>query len=436
MNCHQQHSIFKFNKKGLTIIGLFLILWLAFHVRSSWVLYNVFNPDIGYDGLRYQWIAKNLIDHKGFGYYPNQPSSWRPPGYPFLLYGIYSLLGHSIHLVRLVQAWIGTAICFIIFLLTRKCCRDMAFPNSIALLAAFLYAVNFYSVFVNQILYSELFNSFLILLSIYLFILANEAENRKFYILASLASLTLWYAVLTRPANILFWLWVGSWFLIQNRNDLKRIPKAILIVLFFFAVTVLPWTIRNYHLHKKFLLISSNGGFIFHMAHHPYSEGGFIPEGPTRYTPEQLDQLNGLSEVDRQNKNFQFGLEWIKKNPRRELELIFLKQKRLWTNIENINIFYDTLPHWPFPLLTFHFFLIFALPGLYFASRHIKYFTLPLLYILNHSLVISFIYLYQGSRMRAALLPLLAIFAAIGIIYLGARLFQIMAKRNPLRISA
>ncbi|MDO8581211.1 MAG: glycosyltransferase family 39 protein, partial [Candidatus Omnitrophota bacterium] len=325
-------SFFKLNRAFIIFIALIAILWIASVIRLQWINYaQMMNYSISYDGIRYDWIAGNLLTNQGFGYSPNEPSSWRPPGYPFFLYAVYSLFGHSIYAARIVQGFLGTATCLLLYLLTKKLSQNIRHNEMIALLAAFLYAINYHSIFFTEMLLTELFNSTLTLLAVYLFYLADESKQRKFPIVSFFASLILWYSVLTRPADILFWLWVGIWFLLKNRSNSKKIYQALFAVLLGFCLTVLPWTIRNYALHQKVFLISTNGGFIFFMAHHPHSQGGFIPEGPTRYTPQQEKELSQLNEIGRQRKHYAYGFNWILNHPKEELTLLLIKQKRLWT---------------------------------------------------------------------------------------------------------
>jgi len=415
------------NNKWITLIALILILGLSIYTRVQWISsLSVQDTNIGYDGFLYDRIAKNLIDKNGFGYSPNSPSSWRPPGYPFFLYTAYSIFSDNIFIVRILQCFLGTGICLILFKLSKKVAQN--FPNKtlIALLAALFYAINYHAIIINQFLLSELFTSFLITLSIYFMYMANESKDRVFYIASFLSSLFLWYAILTRPSNILFWFWIGLWFIVENKNNYKRIFSAIVMVIIGFCIIILPWTIRNYVLHKKFLLISSNGGFVFFMSHHPHSKGGFIEDGPHRYTQEQKLMLKNLSEVERDKKHYKFGFDFIKNNLKKELELILLKQKLLWTSRSNPRVFIDFLIPISFPLLTFHFLFVFSIPCLIIAARNFKNFFLPMAYILNHSFIISFLFFYDGWRTRIEMLPMLSIFASIGFVSVFIGIFKIV----------
>lgn len=400
-------------KRIITAALICLIVCLAFYLRIKYLSYC---SKISYDGIRYNWIAKNLLNQEGFGYSPNNPTSWRPPGFPFFLYAIYSLAGYNPLFAQAIACLLDSLLCLILFLLAKKITSHLSYSTTIGLTAAFLYAINGLSIAFCRALLTELFSAFLITLAIYLFYLANDAKGRWFYLTILLASIIFWYNVLTRPSNMTFWFWIGLWFLMENRQKIKRVMTFAATVILGFSLIVLPWTMRNYRLHHKFLLISSNGGFIFFMAHHPKSEGKFIKE-KERYTPSQEKELKGLSEFDKQKKHYQYGLEFIKSHPVRELQLIFIKQKLLWFSGLSLKELAGFLPHIPFLLLGFHFILFYAIAGIYFVSRNLKPFLLLIFNMIDYALIISLFYFYDSLRMRFVLLPPLCIFAAISIVF-------------------
>ena len=420
-----------------TLIGLGLILLLSFSVRLAWVhhidprLYprtvGVGNEHfLGWDGVRYDDIAENLLSNAGYGYHANQPDAWRPPGYPFFLYAAYRLFGHDYDVIRILQVVMGCLTSLILFLLTLKLTRS----KKVSLIAGFLFAIDYYSVLFTSIFYTELFTGFLSLFAIYLFVLADERKGKKFALFFSLASLVFWYAVLCRPSNILFWAWIAIWIYAQHRHHIRRVVISAVIIIATFGVTVLPWTIRNYQLYGKFLLISSNGGFVFFMAHHPISNGGFIPEG-MRYSEQQKSEMKGTGPIERDKTHYRFGLDFIKRNPRRSIELAFIKQKWLWLSRENRGMIFDFIPKIPFPLLTFYPLAALAVLGLLFERKRWKQLQLVLGFILFHAGSLSLIYLYHGPRTRITMIPFLVIFSSLGLVAFFGFVRRFWKKMSP-----
>ena len=62
------------------------------------------------DELEYNTLAINLLERHEFAYKPGQPTSLRPPLYPAVVAGVYSVFGlESFQAVRLLQALMGLA---------------------------------------------------------------------------------------------------------------------------------------------------------------------------------------------------------------------------------------------------------------------------------------------------------------------------------------
>ncbi len=409
-------------------ILLYLIIFLCIILRLQWVTNinpylfpNEIHPAtidfLGYDGVRYDWIAVNLLNGEGYGYTPNNPDAWRPPGYPFFLLTVYKIFGHSYLAVRFIQALLSGGICLLIYLLSKKILYYEKLSPFIALSASFLYAMDYYSIIMTGIFYTEIFTSFFVLLAVYLFLLARDSKKRKFFLLFSIGTLSFWYAVLTRPSNILFWGWVGPWILLDNwKHHKKRIVSSYLIIITGFLIVIMPWSIRNYQLYDKFLLISSNGGFIFQMAHHPLSEGEFVVGD--LYTDKQREKSKLLDPIARDKQRYQYGMSAIKNNPQKFFRLLLEKQNLLWKKPEHKRKYFDVIDPNPLPLLTFHTIALFAFFGLLFSLVKPKSFMLPIGYIAIYCAMISVMYIYNGPRTRIELIPFLTIFAGMGIVKL------------------
>jgi 4-amino-4-deoxy-L-arabinose transferase-like glycosyltransferase len=412
-----------FWKSHRTLILLGAVLVLGFALRVEWSLH----PDardyprsilaggpgdphlLGYDGVRYDWIAVNFMNGRGFGYHPGQPESWRPPGYPFFLVGCYEVFGHHFAAVRVIQAGMGCLIILLVFLLARHFTRS----DSVALAAAGLYAFCFDGVLFSAPLYSETLCSMLIVLSIWLLVFAEGKTGAAYWIRAGSGFAALQLAVLVRPGTLILLLAVLAYELWKSPNQ-RRI-QIIALAAASFCVVILPWTIRNYQLHHKFVLVSSNGGQVFFLANHPKSFGTFVPEH-LRFTPAQKAELDrpGLDAVDKDAIYYRFGWEFIRSNPGRFLYLIYKKQAFLWTYPETKSRILARLHTVPLPLIVFNVIALAALPGLVLGLREFRRLFLLYAAVIAHCAVLSVLFYYHGPRTRIELLPFLCVFAAIG----------------------
>jgi len=119
---------------------------------------------LGWDGVRYDWIATNVINGKGFGYYPNKPDAWRPPGYPFFIMSVYKLFGKKYFLVRLFQAIFSSLTILMVYLIALKISNKLS-ALSAALICTFYYdAVTFPLLFYSETLFTFCISGVLYLL--------------------------------------------------------------------------------------------------------------------------------------------------------------------------------------------------------------------------------------------------------------------------------
>ena len=101
------------------------------------------------DGYAYDSLAWHLLSDYGFSVNrtstlsfgdcpPCEPVTYPLPGYPLFLAGLYALFGRNYLVVKLVQAAIDAATCFLAYLLARRVMDS----QRIALLALGLVALN------------------------------------------------------------------------------------------------------------------------------------------------------------------------------------------------------------------------------------------------------------------------------------------------------
>lgn len=414
-----------FWKNHRTLILLGAVLVLGFALRVQWSLH----PDprdyprsllaggagdphlLGFDGVRYDWIAVNLVHGRGFGYHADQPESWRPPGYPFFLYACYNVFGHDFLAVRFLQAGFGCAITWLVFLLARR----FSGSEPAALIAAALYALCFDGVLFAAPLYSETLSSLLMVASIALLALAGGKTGAAFWARIAGAFALLSFAVLVRPGTLILLAALVAYKVWDSPNHRHRI-QVLAVAAAAFCAVIIPWTIRNYQLHHKFVLVSSNGGQVFFLANHPKSFGTFVPEH-LRFTPAQKAELDqpGLDEIDKDAIYFRHGWEFIRSNPGRFLYLVFKKQAFLWTHPETESRILARLHSVPVPLIVFNLIALAALPGLLLGLKEFRHLFLLYAAVISHCVVLSVLFYYHGPRTRVELLPFLCIFAAISI---------------------
>lgn len=221
---------------------LYYILIFGFILRLGFIL--ILDPHGFYfsDTRHYDGAALSLLAGEGWGVHYD-----REPLYPLFMAGVYGIFGHSFVIMRLVEALLGTLLCYLIFIICQK-----SFSIPIALIAAFLGSFFPHFILIVGILYST--NLFTILLALaIIFILKADEKKSIFY--SALAGVVGGLTALTSPSMFFifpFWL---VWIFLQFKRSF--VWKTLLAVVFFaaFALTLMPWTIRNYVKYDRFVLV-------------------------------------------------------------------------------------------------------------------------------------------------------------------------------------
>ena len=237
-----------------------IILAVALAARLAAVLATPgFEPVL--DPADYERHARSIAEGAGFPdalYAPaGGPSALRPPTYPYFLGAVYAAAGplgiDELWGARVVQALVGTLTVALVGLVGRQ-----LFSRRIGHVAMAIAAVFPPLVLTTTSLLSETLFVPLVLGSVaaVLRLRAGASASRWAVVAGVLAGL----AVLTRSngAVILPALAVGAW----NVPGVSwRSLRAPLVVLATAAVTVLPWSVRNFVVLDEPVLVSTQAGY-------------------------------------------------------------------------------------------------------------------------------------------------------------------------------
>jgi 4-amino-4-deoxy-L-arabinose transferase-like glycosyltransferase len=202
-----------------------------------------------HDDAAYARVARSLLDHGGYPAHrlPDgtlQPSSYRPPGWPATLTGLWALTGPSVVAARVLLAVLGTAVCGLVVLVARRLVGNRA-----ALVAGVLTAVSPLLLAVGTTLESETVFIALLLAAVAAALRARDGGGARWLVavgvLAGLAALTRTNGLLLVP--LLAWL-------------AARRPAHGLVVTACAAACIAPWTIRNATVTGAFVPVSSEAG--------------------------------------------------------------------------------------------------------------------------------------------------------------------------------
>jgi len=292
-------------KKGLLIFGLALLVRISFLILAP---ERPLNID---DAISWDSVAWNFLNGRGFTEIDGKPTSVRPPVYPVFLSIIYFLFGRNYYIVYLVQSIIGALICLLIFLLSKR-----FFNDTTSFIAGIFCSVWPPLVVYTGIISSEILFTFLLLL--FLIFLYNEKIS------PILSGIVLGITNLTRSTIVVYPIFIII-FLLLIKSNFKEVKKIITIFVVSLIV-VLPWTIRNCIVFKRFLLINTSAGELFF-------SGTYLPwDGICKHNRDEnfFKIFNLDNPVDNEKKMFIYGLKNIKENPLGFLKLSIKKFFRFW----------------------------------------------------------------------------------------------------------
>lgn len=387
----------KLTKDHYILSGIFvvaLIIRLILTVKSA----NIPSSDAaGYDML-----GLSLAQGKGFTDIFGNPYSFYPPGYPFFLSIIYRLFGHSYLAVRAAQSIVGSLNCVLIWLIAKALGSKKA--GIIAAIAAIVY---FPFIKSTELLLTELFFTFLLLLLTFLFVKVKPPKILTFKNTV-IAGFLLGAAVLTRATMIFYVLFVLPVFFFSMPGQSANIFKKYLVLCVVFVLTVLPWTIRNYVVYHKIVPVATQGGITLYSSYCP--PGGIFGRLAGEEDPVIAEAGRISSQAEQSDFLVKKTIDFIKKNPAKACVLELKKILYFWAPFDWeivggkwFNIIY---------LLSAPFFIY----GFVIACREFKKFY-PILSPIIYFQIMTLIF-YGSPRFRLPIEPFLFILSAVGLLKL------------------
>jgi 4-amino-4-deoxy-L-arabinose transferase-like glycosyltransferase len=215
-----------------------------------------------HDARDYDVHARSIAQGDGFSrtIAYGRPTAFRPPGFPYFLGGVYWLTGveraetaHRVHVARIAQAFVGTAVVALIGVLAAQLFGAVAGLVALGLAAIYVPLI----VVGGAVMSEPLFDLFM--LSALVAAVAHRRSRHR-YRFALLAGLFAGLAILTRAnaAVLLAPLAVAVWDGRPWRSRRALGPPAALVAIAVLAV--MPWTIRNAEDLHAFVPVSTQLG--------------------------------------------------------------------------------------------------------------------------------------------------------------------------------
>ena len=348
-----------------------------------------------------------------------------PPLYPYLMGIVYAIFGHAPKLIIGLQAAAGCASAILVYRLGAR-----HFGAYAGLFAGLLFASYGPQLFYEGMLLGTSGAVFLSLIGLTLI-----SGNNKTHWHLGLAGLIFGLTALMRP-NILSaipFLLFGAWWAYHKATPAKR---SIRLASYFLGGLILPLLLcglRNGLVADDWVLMTAHGGINFYMGNHPDAPGWFTAppgvdaqitpdgaqgnlEGPRRVAEDALRRSLKASEVS--SFWFNKGLAFWIDDPIGAIAVTLRKVRLFASGYEiplNYNFYYQRKfsALLRFPIAELWILLPLSIVGLIVAARQFDRHAILYLWLIGYAAgVLAF---HVSSRYRMPAIPILMIFAGLGI---------------------
>jgi 4-amino-4-deoxy-L-arabinose transferase-like glycosyltransferase len=380
------------------------------------------------DEREYDMIATNLVRGEGFAVSPGRPTSIRPPLFPFLVAGVYEVVGIGNHsAVRVVQVILGIATVLVVFQLGRLVAGSEVGLLTAGLVALYPSFLGFSGLILTEVLFTLLLCSFCLAV-----IHALRGDSLGWL---AISGLVLGLATLARSAFWPFPVLLGLYLLWAWRGSFRRRLAAALIPTLTFAITITPWAIRNSRLERTFMTIDSMGGRNVMMGNYEYTPMFRAWDAISEQGERSWDQVvlradpsfAGMTQGQKDKRALRYGLDFMASHPSLTLKRDIVKFFHFW-GLERELVagyargYFGPASRWGLLALTLLLFgsYVFVMTTGFFGltlvppgDRRILVFLLLVIAFLCGIHTLTF----GHSRYHLPILPLVMIFSSLAIVH-------------------
>lgn len=203
----------------------------------------------------YDALARNLLAGHGYVLEPGgAPLLWRPPVYPMFLAAVWGLAGdENLTALMVAQGLVDAGSAVLALALGRR-----LFGSVAGVLAALIFVAYPLSVYYTLRVMSEpLFTFTLMVAAVGLERALRDPHWRWYALLGFAGGLN----ALVRPAGSFLPVLCALWLAFVHRRERARSIRHAVVLLAAFALTIVPWTGRNYQVTSELLPVATGGGY-------------------------------------------------------------------------------------------------------------------------------------------------------------------------------
>ncbi len=279
-------------------------------------------------------IAQAMLEGKGFGNgfsIPGEPTSWQAPGYPTVLFLFWKTLGQnpaSYFIISLLQCVAVAAMIWPMSWLSLRWFPKVP-PIIVQLIVVF---APLYLWYVTRLHHSAFVMAAHPWLVYGWLKWSHESLGRAIGIGALTGLVALFQPTILGVYGTIGLALLLQFLLRKQWRHFGTLALAGIVV----VLTLVPWTIRNYQVHGKLLLIKSSFGKEFWMGNNPHATGtGYAIGGAEEITivyPPKCWELHGkVPEIELMAAMQNEAMDFVKEHPAQFFKLTGQKILWLWT---------------------------------------------------------------------------------------------------------
>lgn len=309
---------------------LWLLVLIGFVIRAAMIfVLNDYRQPLA---AEYGVVAGNLAAGRGFiggGWLgPEAPTALNTPIYPLFL-AAWMRIGGSLPFlgVELSQALLSSLIVYLVGQIALRLANS--FTSLLAAIFTVLYPPLIY--FCIQIS-PAIFTTFFTVLSCYVLLLFFEELTWK---RAIVCGLVFGVSLLVEPIllyaipgmAVVAWMW---W----HKGDKRAVVWKLIVSAVICGIVILPWTIRNYLVFHRVIVLKTSFGLNLWMGNNPNATGFlYTTTGEPMQNTLSEDMrayLSTLNEAERYAMLGRWAWEWIRSHPEQFLQLTIKRVVYLW----------------------------------------------------------------------------------------------------------
>src|SRR5262245_59049502 len=210
---------------------------------------------------------------------------YQAPLYPYFLGVIYSIAGHSLTVVRMAQAIVGSTACVLLGLTASR-----LFSNRAGLIAGLALALYAPAIFFDALIQKSVLDVFFICVALYVISgIITINDDRPLVMPTFALGLAMGGLALRRENAMVLVAVIALWILVARPKGRAYIRERIVDLVSFalgLAIVLTPVAVRNYAVGGGFYLTTSQFGSNFYIGNNPRADGTYMSLRFGRGAPE------------------------------------------------------------------------------------------------------------------------------------------------------